>query len=61
MKAKDLSEILLKYPDFNIEFDVCVNCCVHEYPWPEFVTHTVDGIKNIKHDNKVIVLEVDVV
>jgi hypothetical protein len=59
MKAKELAEQLLKYPDFDVTFDVCVNCCVHEYPWPEYATYTVNGIADIAHGNKVIVLDVD--
>jgi hypothetical protein len=59
MKAKELAEQLLKYPDFDVTFEACVNCCVHEYPWPEYVTYVVNGIEDIINSDKVIILEVD--
>ena len=61
MKAKDLAEQLLKYPDFNVEFDVCTNITTYDYPWPEYTTFEVTGIADVGHSNKVIVLEVDII
>jgi len=60
MKAKDLAEQLLKYPDFDVEFDVCTNITTYDCPWPEYTTFEVSGIADIGHSDKVIVLEVDV-
>ena len=59
MKAKDLAEQLLKYPDFDVKFDVCVNATTYDHPWPEYDTFEVVGIADIERGSKTIVLEVD--
>lgn len=59
MKAKELAEQLLKYPDFYVEFDVCTTIPTYDHPWPEYTTFEVNGISEIAHGSQVIVLEVD--
>ena len=61
MKAKELAEQLLKYPDFDVQFEVCTNITTYDHPWPEYTTFRVEGISDIAHSSKVVVLEVDIV
>lgn len=61
MKAKDIAEQLLKYPDFDVEFDMRTDVHTYDYPWPEYTTFKVTGIADIGHSSKVIALEVEVV
>ena len=58
MKAKDLAEQLLKYPDFDVEFDVCIKYPTHDNPYPEFQLFKIVGIDGVAEDSKVIVLDV---
>ena len=58
MKAKELAEQLLKYPDFEIRFAVCTNITTYDHPWPEYTTFRVEGIEDVAHSDEVIVLEV---
>ena len=58
MKAKDLAEQLLKYPDFDVEFDVCIKYPTHDNPYPEFQSFKIVGIDGVAEDSKVIVLDV---
>lgn len=58
MKAKDLAEQLLKYPDFDVEFNICMVYPSYEHPWAEYKTFGICGIEDIAHSDKVIVLEV---
>lgn len=60
MKAKDLAEQLLQYPDFDVEFDIMTRPTTVDHPWAEIVSFKVCGIESIAYDYKVVVLEVDV-
>ena len=60
MKAKDLAEQLLKYPDFDVEFDIVACRITIDHPWADYVSYRVCGIEKVMHDSKEIVLEVDV-
>lgn len=58
MKAKELAEQLLKYPDFEVEFDIVTRHATIDHPWADLVSFKVDGIADIAHSSKVIVLDV---
>lgn len=58
MKAKELAEQLLKYPDFDVEFSVCTDYPTYDYPWVDFTTFRVDGIEDIGYSSKIINLDV---
>ena len=60
MKAKELAELLLKNPDFDVQcvFADTSECSVdHLYPDYHFVS--VCGIADIGYSSKVIVLETE--
>lgn len=59
MKAKELAEQLLKYPDFDIEFDIVIRRSTIDHPWADHVSYKVCGIADIAHDSKIITLEVE--
>ena len=59
MKAKALAEQLLKYPDFDVEFDICTQLPTYDHPWPKYQSYRIIGIDDIAHTSKVIVLEVE--
>lgn len=58
MKAKDLAEELLKYPDFDVEFTYMtfIRDSIHT-PFPDIYNYTITGICDIGHSDKVIVLD----
>ena len=58
MKAKELAEQLLKYPDFDVEFDICIGHPTYDHPWPQYRSYRIVGVDDIAHDSKVIVLDV---
>ena len=60
MKAKELAELLLQYPDFEVQACFAdVSNCSYEKLYPEYYTLSVDGIDDIGHSDKVIVLDVN--
>lgn len=59
MKAKELAELLLKYPDFDIKIDICTERPTYDYPWINYTSFKVKGIEDIAYSNKVIALEVE--
>lgn len=59
MKAKELAEQLLKYPDFDVELDIVTRRSTVDHPWAEHVSFRVCGVSDVRHDNKVIVLDYD--
>ena len=58
MKAKDLAECLLRYPDFEVTgvYADTSNCDV-EHLYPEYYFLNISGIADIGHSDKVIVLD----
>lgn len=61
MRAKELAEQLLKYPDYDVYLEVCVNYTTYDQPWPEYDTFKVVGVSDVGHNSKEIMLEVDVI
>ena len=59
MKAKELAEQLLKYPGFDVEFDIVARRTTVDHPWAEYIPYRVCGISDVAHDSKIIVLEVE--
>ena len=58
MKAKDLAEILLEYPDFEVY--VAVNMVGSNYPMGiRDDKYTIDGLGDIGHSDHVIILSVE--
>ena len=55
MKAKDLAEQLLKYPDFDVKLNICIAYPSYEHPWAEYKTFDI-CVEDIAHSDKVIVL-----
>lgn len=49
MKAKDLAEALLEYPDFEVKFFEFI-------PYQTSIDYTITGIDDIGHSERVIVL-----
>lgn len=55
MKAKDLAELLLKNPDFDVK--VCVvSKTTMNHPWPHYDFFDVDNIADVGYSSKEIVL-----
>ncbi len=59
MKAKELAEQLLKYPDYDVEFDICTALPTYDHPWPQYQSYRICGIDDVAHDSKIIVLDVE--
>ena len=59
MKAKELAEQLLKYPDFDVEFDVVTRRSTVAHPWADHVAFRVCGIEDIGYSSMMITLEVE--
>lgn len=59
MKAKELAEQLLKYPDFDVEVGAIITNPVFEYPWGQYQLYNVRGIDGVMNIGKVVVLKVE--
>lgn len=61
MKAKELAEELLKYPDFDVELSYMTfeRDGIH-IPFPDTYDYKIMGIADIGHSDKVIVLNGEV-
>ena len=57
MKAKELAEELLKYPDFDVVVSVPVSTATYDHPYDEYDMRDIDCIGDIKDADMVIVLE----
>lgn len=57
MKAKELAEELLKYPDFDVELTYVIfkRDGIHT-SFPYFYNYKITGIADIGHSDKVVVL-----
>ena len=60
MKAKELAELLLKNPDFEVQ---CVFCdssvCSPEHLYPDYITLNISGIADIGYSDKIVVLDTE--
>ena len=60
MKAKELAELLLKNPEFEVQ---CVfadtSKCSVDYLYPDYHTLHINGIADIGYSDKVIVLDTE--
>lgn len=58
MKAKELADELLKYPDFDVEFIYLtfIRDGIHT-PFPDVYKYKITGIADIGHSDKIIVLD----
>lgn len=58
MKAKELADELLKYPDFDVEliYMTFKRDGIHT-PFPDVHSYKIKGIADIGHSDKVIVLD----
>lgn len=56
MKAKELAEELLKYPDFDVVVRVPISVATYDHPYDEYDMRDIDYIGCIKDDDMVIVL-----
>ena len=59
MKAKELAEILLKYPDYDVEFDICTSMPTYDYPYPTYQSYKICGVDGVADVSKVIVVDVE--
>ena len=61
MKAKELAEELLKYPDFDVEliYMTFKRDGIHT-PFPDIYSYKITGVADVEHSDKVIVLEGEV-
>ncbi len=61
MKAKELAEELLKYPDYDVElvYSTFIRDGIHT-PFPEIYSYKITGIADAWHSDKVIVLDGEV-
>lgn len=58
MKAKELAELLLEHPEFEVVGAFCdTSNCTAEHPYPTFCHFKVTGIADIGHSDKVVVLD----
>lgn len=54
MKAKDLANLLLKYPDFDVQLIISSNC--PDCDFFGYTSYNITGIADIGHSSKVILL-----
>ena len=54
MKAKRLAELLLEHPDFEVRAGY-LYC--GESQWPQYSSYDIDGVADVGHSDKVIVLD----
>ena len=60
MKAKELAELLLENPDFQVTVNYAdTSQCSLEKLYPEYHSLNITGISDIKYIDKVIVLDYD--
>lgn len=60
MKAKDLAELLLKNPDFEVRgCYVDTSRCDVDHLWPEYNWFDISGIADVGYSDKVIILDCD--
>ena len=57
MKAKELAEELLRYPDFDVMVSVPVSTATYDHPYDKYDVRDIDSIGDIKNTDMVIVLE----
>ena len=61
MKAKELAEELLKYPDFDVELIyMTFERDGIPIPFPDVYKYKIKGIADIGHSDKVIILDGEV-
>lgn len=58
MKAKELAEELLKYPDYEVEAFVYVGQLTYDEPYEKCEHYEVYGIDDVIPEEKVILLDV---
>jgi hypothetical protein len=58
MKAKELAEELLKYPDYEVQTSVCVSLPTYDNPYEKCEYCEVYGIDYVIPEEKVIILDV---
>ena len=56
MKAKELAEQLMQNPDFEVQAMFVDH---QEKGWPNYQTLSVDGIADVGHGSKIIILDVN--
>lgn len=59
MKAKELAEILLKYPDYDVEFDICTSMPTYDRPYPTYQSYKICGVDGAADVSKVLVVDVE--
>lgn len=57
MKAKELAEELLKYPDFDVMVSVPISIATYDHPYDEYEIRDVDDICYVEESDRIIVLE----
>lgn len=57
MKAKELAEELLKYPDFDVAVRVPISVATYDHQYVEYDIRDIDSISDIKENDMVIVLD----
>ena len=53
MKAKELAKQLLKYPDFNVVFNIEIHNDAPEYPWIDWEYYEVYDVTAIPEDRTI--------
>lgn len=59
MKAKELAEQLLKYPDFEVKFDIDTESAIFSRAYPYLVEFKVNGIDEVANYDNVLFLDVE--
>lgn len=57
MKAKELAEELLKYPDFDVKVSVCTFMATYDKPYDEHEIRDIGDIDYVEESDRIIVLE----
>ena len=60
MRAKELANLLLQNPEFEVKCVVCdTSICSPEHPYPECNSLDICGVADINYSNKIIVLDTE--
>ena len=58
MKAKELAEELLKYPNFDVQASVYVGQSTYDEPYGKCETCEVYGVDEVKEEDGIIILDI---
>ena len=56
MKAKDLAELLLQHPEFDVSIKVCTSMPTYDEPYGRYEVYSIDDVGYIDYSYNNIIL-----